>query len=488
MPRPPAAPEHPQFPRRHLLQAGAIGLLGLGTNHLEALRAEAAGESTAGDSAPRARSVIFIFLSGGLGQHDSFDMKPQASEEIRGEFRPIATRTPGVQICEHLPRLAQCSHLWSLVRSLSHPYNEHSQGHMVMLSGRSELPLGFNPSRPLPTDHPSIASVAAAVTQARNNLPPAIVLPEKLIHRSGRLLPGQFGGSMGSPRDPFFLECCRFNPESYGAWPLYGFDHQKGPLNPDTMAFLAPSLALPEGLSREHWQDRVGLLAQIERQRRELAELAEVGSFDRFQERALSMLAQGNMQQVFDITTADDRTLDRYGRHSFGWSLLLARRLVEAGVNLVQVNLGNNETWDTHGNAFPSLKNHLLPPMDQAVSTLLEDLQERGLLDSTLVVMAGEFGRTPKISHLPQHYALPGRDHWGRVQTVLLAGGGVRGGVVVGSTDKLGGEPRDNPQTPESFAATIYRALGLPKQAAWHDLLDRPIPVYYGDPIPGLLG
>ncbi|MCA9152593.1 MAG: DUF1501 domain-containing protein, partial [Planctomycetales bacterium] len=243
----------------------------------------------------------------------------------------------------------------------------------------------------------------------------------------------------------------------------------------------------PEDVTLDRLSDRVHLLGLVERQQRQLERLAEVDSFDRFQARAISMLSDGDMAQVFNVTTADAKTLDRYGRHTFGWSLLLARRLVEADVPLVQVNLGNNETWDTHGNAFPNLKNYLLPPMDQAVSALLDDLVERDLLDSTLVVMAGEFGRTPKISHLPQHYALPGRDHWGEVQTVWLAGGGVQGGAVVGASDKFGGSPTDAPQTPENFAATIYRALGLPRQAIWRDLLDRPLPVYHGEPIPGLI-
>ena len=157
------------------------------------------------------------------------------------------------------------------------------------------------------------------------------------------------------------------------------------------------------------------------------------------------MLTDRSLTTAFDVTRADDKTQDRYGRHVFGWSLLLARRLVEAGVNLVQVNLGNNETWDTHGNAFPHLKDYLLPPMDQAVSALLDDLSDRGLLDSTLLVMAGEFGRTPRVFRLPQHYALPGRDHWGAVQTVWLAGGGVRGGTVIGSSDRTGGFPGNRP-------------------------------------------
>jgi len=166
----------------------------------------------------------------------------------------------------------------------------------------------------------------------------------------------------------------------------------------------------------------------------------------------------------------------------------MARQLVESGVSLVQVNLGNNETWDTHGNAFPHLKDKLYPPTDRAVSALLDDLHERGLLDDTLIVMAGEFGRTPKVSLLKEHYALPGRDHWGALQTVFFAGGGVQGGQVIGASDKMGAFPKDSPQTPENFAATIYQALGIPRTAAWHDELNRPHHIYQGNPIPGLMG
>jgi len=473
--------QHPRLTRREAVQAGAVGLLGLGMNHVEQLLAESASSSTV-----KAKSVIYIFLSGGLAQQDSFDPKPDAPEEIRGEFRPIATKTAGVHVCEHLPLLAARSGKWALVRSLTHPYNEHSQGHLVMLSGRTPMPVGFDPSRPKPTDHPSMTAIAGDITSTPNNLPPAIALPEKLVHRTGRVIPGQFAGTMGPRRDPYFLECSKFNATTYGAWPEYGFHHQRGAENPTGFAFTSPSLALPEGLTQKRFGHRVGLLEQIDRQQRQLEQLAEVESFDRFQQRAISLLADGKMKDLFKVTEASDKTLDRYGRHVFGWSCLLARRLVENGVNLVQVNLGNNETWDTHGNAFPHLKNYLLPPMDQSVSALLDDLDERGLLDSTLVVMAGEFGRTPKVFGLPQHYALPGRDHWGAVQTVFFAGGGVQGGTLVGSSDKIGGHPASDPQKPENLAATIYQSLGLPQNATWQDLLDRPMPVYHGKPIAGL--
>ena len=201
----------------------------------------------------------------------------------------------------------------------------------------------------------------------------------------------------------------------------------------------------------------------------------------------LSLLTDAKVRQAFDVTKAPDVEQDRYGRNSFGWSLLMAKRLVEVGVNLIQVNLGNNETWDTHGEAFPHLKDQLFPPTDKALSALLDDLSQSGLLDSTLIVMAGEFGRTPKITHLPQHYKLPGRDHWGAVQTVFFAGGGIQGGRVIGTSDKVGGYPVNDAQKPENMAATIYSALGIPDTAAWHDDLDRPHHIYHAEPIRGLL-
>ena len=479
-----STPRHPAVSRRFILQAGAVGLLGLGTDHLAALRSASASDGPRLDVP--ARSVIFIFLSGGLAQHESFDPKPDAPEGIRGEFRPIATRTPGVHVCEHLPLLAQRSHLWSMIRSLTHATNDHSAGHHVMLTGKSDLPAGFDPNQPKPTDWPSIAAVAGATMSPRNNLPPAVVLPERLIHTTGRVIPGQFAGAMGSHREPWFIEASTFDPTAYGAYPEYEFDHQDRPRTPKRMRFQVPDLTLPEGLGRSRLTDRLDLLAHIDRRRADLERAANVGRFDARRQAAVSLLTDGRVRRAFDVADADPKLLDRYGRNAFGWSLLMARRLVEAGVALVQVNLGNNETWDTHGNAFPHLKDNLLPPTDRAVSALLDDLHGSGLLDSTLVVMAGEFGRTPRISTLPSAYKLPGRDHWGRVQTVLLAGGGVVGGRVVGSSDRIGGHPASDPQTPENLAATIYRSLGIPPLAAWHDDLDRPHQVYHGLPIEGL--
>jgi hypothetical protein len=484
-------PQHPLFGRRAALQAGAIGLLGLGMDHLHALRALPASHvgtaASPGTREAKARSVIYIFLSGGLSQLDSFDLKPEAPADIRGEFKPIATRTPGLWICEHLPRLAQRSHLWALVRSLTHSTNDHSAGHMIMLSGRSDLPPGFDPGKARPSDWPSMAAVAGALTLPRNNLPPAVVLPEKLIHNTGRVIPGQFAGEMGPHRDPWFIEASPFDPNAYGAFPAYEFDHQQRPQPPGKIKrFEAPSLSLPQGLTEPRVGSRLRLLESLDRGRSVLEGMAQAASFNKDRQGAISLLTDSRVRKALDVVNAEPKVLDRYGRHAFGWSLLMARRLVEAGVNLVQVNLGNNETWDTHGNIFPHLRDKLLPPADQAVSALLDDLNESGLLDSTFIVMAGEFGRTPRISTLPQFYKLPGRDHWGKVQTVFFAGGGVQGGRVVGSSDKIGGFPRSDPQTPETLAATIYQALSLPRTVAWHDAQDRPHYIYRGEPIAGL--
>ncbi len=484
MRHPPSAFAHPVLTRRTALQAGAVGLLGLGVGELDALRAAPAAEGSSARHAT-AGSVIYIFLSGGLAQQDSFDLKPEASENIRGEFKPIETSTPGIRICEHLPLLARRSHLWALCRSLTHPSNDHSRGHAIMLSGRSDPSPGFNPSAPTPTDWPALASIAGSVTRARNNLPPAVVLPERLVHNSGRVIPGQFAGLMGRQRDPWFLSMSGFEPKAYGAFPEYEFDHQDRPYKPLRTEFVLPDLTLPQDVDPLRLDGRLDLLRNLDRQRGELEQGAE--RMARHRQDAISLLTDPKVRRAFDVRQAPAKVVERYGNNAFGWSLMIAARLVEAGVNLVQVNLGNNETWDTHGNAFPHLKDRLFPPTDKALSALLDDLNDRGLLKRTLIVMAGEFGRTPKVFGLPQFYKTPGRDHWGAVQSVFFAGGGVRGGTVIGSSDKNGGFPASDPQTPENMAATIYRALGLPSTAAWHDAQDRPHHIYQGEPIRGLM-
>lgn len=472
-------PQHPQIRRRTLLQAGSIGILGIGMNHLDPWRQAAASPV----AAPKARSAIYIFLSGGLAQHDSFDLKPNAPDTVRGEFQPIDTQTPGLQICEHLPRLAQRSQLWALCRSLTHHSNDHSAGHHMMLTGRSDLPKGFSDTAPQPTDWPSIASIAGVLLPRQNNLPPAAVLPDRLVHYSRRVIPGQFAGVLGERHNPWFIEAAPFSPTTYGAYPEFEFDHQERPNMPRRSRFEAPNLSFPEALGLSRMVNRTALLRILDRQRADLERCVDVEQFDRYRQGAISLLTDRHVRNAIDVHKARDEIQDRYGRNSFGWSLLMAARLVEAGVRLVEVHLGNDETWDTHGEAFPHLRDKLFPPTDRALSALLDDLHERGLLQSTLIVMAGEFGRTPKISHLPQFYKLPGRDHWGAVQTVFFAGGGVRGGTVVGASDRIGAFPAANPQTPENLAATIYQSLGLPETVAWHDQTGRPHHVYHGSAI-----
>lgn len=476
---------HTRVSRRDMLQAGAIGLMGLSIADVLALRASQSSTSTARLSPPK--SVIYIFLSGGLAQHDSFDPKPDAPDMIRGEFSPIRTRIPGVLMCEHLPKLAERIDKWAMVRSLTHPSNDHSLGHHIMLTGRSQAPIGFNPSLPRPGDFPSIASLAGNLTPQRNGLPSAAVVPFNYIHHTFRIIPGQFAGELGHRHDPWLIQASH-NCAGYGACPDC-FDHQRRPHeHVGTPVFQPPLLRLPEGLDQSRIESRRGLLDLVQGQQRTLDQAGAVADLDQHRASAMNLLTSSRVRAAFDLGNETAGVLDAYGRNLFGYSCLMARRLVEQGVSMVQVNLGRNETWDTHGNAFPHLKNDLLPPMDRCVSALLDDLDARGLLDTTMIVMAGEFGRTPRISHLPAHYALPGRDHWGAVQTVFFAGGGVRGGTVVGSSDRTGGYPASSPQTPENMAATIYETLGLPRDLQWRDTSQRPHNLYHADPIAGLVG
>ncbi len=479
---------HPLMGRRALLQAGTIGAFGLSMADVAATRASA---PVGGAPAPKA--VIFLFLTGGASQHDTFDMKPNGPVDFKGEFNPIATRTPGIQICEHLPMLAERSQRWALVRSLTHTNNGHDAATYLMLTGRSQLPTNFRSSRPQSTDLPSIAAIAGAMTQRRGIWPGAAVLPEKIYHSNTGIYPGQFAGMLGNRHEPWFLEMTD-KPHAYhsysGAFPQYLFDLHKGELSDRRdWRFEVPNLTLPEEALDPRHRQRMNLLAHIEGQQRQLEASPAAGSYDRVRQSAVTLLTSPDVRNAFNVRNAPPRILERYGNNSFGWSLLMARRLVEAGVNMVQVNMGNFGSWDLHGNNFPCLKDYLFPPTDRAVSALLDDLDQSGLLDSTLVVMAGEFGRTPAITHIARNiYRTPGRDHWGAVQTALFAGGGVRGGAVIGASDANGAYPTADPQTPENFAATIYDALGIPHTAEWQDTTGRPYHVYMADPIRGLRG
>jgi hypothetical protein len=340
------------------------------------------------------------------------------------------------------------------------------------------------------TDWPSIASIVGdALPVRRHNLPPAIVLPERLVHWSGGVIPGAYGGMMGRARDPLFIEASPYgNPMWRGAYPEYTFAQlpKDPPKTPDQRVYQAPNISLAAGTTFDRLSSRVRMLDAVDQQRGELERSATALSYDDHRQRAISLLTNAQVRRAFDVTQAEPRIQERYGRNSFGWSMLMAFRLLEAGVRMIQVNLGNNETWDTHGDQFPRLRDKLFPPTDRALSAFLDDLQAIGLLDRTLIVMGSEFGRTPKLS-TEQPFHGPGRNHWGAVQSVWCAGGGIQGGTVIGSSDRHGAYPASQPQTPENVAATIYHALGIPASAQWYDTLQRPHHVYHGQPIPGLL-
>lgn len=465
--------------RRALLQAGSIGLLGLDMGNAGAFQAETVQRT--------ADNVIFIFLSGGLSQLDSFDMKPEAPEEIRGEFRPVQTTIPGLQVCEHLPKIAAQCDKWSLVRSLTHYSNEHNEAHTLMLTGRSKLPPGWQEKKPQPTDWPGITSTAGRmITTASSSLPQAIVVPQQLknMNQGGVVIPGQFGGTMGTEHDPWFIEASPYRGNDVkGAYPDWAYRRRSESKVVDHSRFHAPTIKVPDGLSFKQLEDRVGFLKKIERQQRSLEKATRVQELDRYRQAVVSLLSDEKVKHAFDVVNADDRVLDRYGRNLFGWTLLMARRLIDAGVTFIQANLGNFNTWDLHGGIFKISKELLYPPADQAISALLQDLSQSGRLERTMVVVAGEFGRTPKIFTVPNAYKTPGRDHWGALNTVMFAGGGVKGGQIVGASDRIAAYPSDNPKRPENFAATIYRALGFQQDAHWQDSLGRPHHIYHGSPI-----
>ena len=479
---------HPRLGRRRFLQVGGLGLAGLGLGDL--LRRDAEAKANA---APRARSVIYLFQSGGPAQHETWDLKPDAPSGIRGEFAPIDTITPGLQICEHLPELARRSDKFALLRSFSHTSNDHSFGHHMMLTGNDERPSGFDPNRPTLDDLPSMAAMVSYLARDGDGnrgpeagVPASVILPHLLIHRTGRTIPGQLAGRMDRRHDPWLLDAAPDCAGGYGACPHCfhfadpAFRHS-GPAE-----FSTPGLDLPQGLTLARLGRRDTLLKTVEDLRRSVDRHASTLSLDRYHGQALAILTSESTARAFDIRREDPRTLDRYGRHQFGRSFVLARRLVEAGVRMVQVNVGNNETWDTHQSCFGLvLGDRLLPPLDQALSALLDDLEARGLLASTLIVMGGEFGRTPRISTLPG-VKLAGRDHWGAVQSLFFAGAGVRGGTVVGASDRLGGYPRTQAYHPPDLSATLYAALGFGANPEYQDRLGRPLAATRGRPIEAL--
>ncbi len=454
--------------RRTMLKAGAIGLMG----------PTLADIARANPDRPKAKRVLFIFLTGGLSHQDSFDMKPFAPDDVRGEFSPVSTDVAGIQICEHLPKLAQRASEYALVRSVATDSSSHGLACHALLSGRLDFPAAFNASTvPSPNEWPSIPSqVTYAYRDQKSDLPPSVILPQPSINEAAKVRLGQYAGRLGPKYEAWHIDIAAKCPLGNGACPnCFRFDDDKFEHASGTI-FDTPMLTLPEG-GRLRLNNRLGLLASIEEQQKLLEQEAGVRQLSQHRQQAISVLADAKTSQAFDVENADPATLERYGKNKFGLSLLMGYRLIEAGVPLVQVNLGKNSSWDTHRGNFVNLKRNLFPYLDQSVSAVLDDLKNSGLLEDTLVLLTGEFGRTPKIN------ANSGRDHWGPVMTSLFAGGGVRGGHVVGASDKIAAYPAADKCTVENLAATMFNALGIPRHQMWDDIDGRPHEMYRSEPL-----
>jgi Protein of unknown function (DUF1501) len=436
--------------RRHALQIGALSWLGLDAGLLAAMR------KGAGETKHRRNSCVFLFLFGGPSHIDLWDMKPQAPREIRGEFRPAATNVPGIHLCEHLPLLAKQMDKLCLLRSMTHHMPVHGPACSEVYTGREY----FGPpvtDQATPRDWPSLAAMVTRFGKSQPGLPNAVVLPwfTQFVGQDRRIA-GQTGGRMGEEFNPFLVEG-----------------------NPKRDDFHVPGLMLPAGLSADRFHRRRELLRELDgpdASRRPLAPpLARYTGLVRKAER---MVQDARIGRALQLGGEPATLRDRYGRTRIGQSLLLARRMVEAGVPLITVNWDDDHKsdkvsphWDTHVENFPKLKDRLCPPFDRAVSAFVADLHERGLLETTLVVALGEFGRTPKVGSITQNNMTKptGRDHWPHAFTVLLAGGGVRGGQVYGETVANGGYVKDKPVSPADLAATVLHHLGVDSRLRYDD-------------------
>jgi hypothetical protein len=427
-----------------VLQVGYSGLLGLGLPSILSGQALAAGSDRASNRPSNSpKSVVIVFLTGAASHHDTFDMKPDAPAEIRGEFQPIDTAVPGVQICEHLPRLAARADKYALIRTLSHKDNNHLMSTHHVLTGNVQ-PGAFFDKVASRDDWPCYSSASAYLKPRSDGIPSGVNLPTFLLQ--GPLTwPGQHAGFLGPKYDP---------------WQITG--------DPNKPKFRVDSLTLAPGIDVTRLERRRSLLGEINQQQHTLAKLAETRRLTDDQQLAFSILTSSKLSQAFELKREPDSVRDRFGRNTTGQSLLLARRLVQVGVPVVQVNIGRVQTWDSHSNLFPTLKNRLLPPLDQGVAALLDDLESLGLFDETLVLMLGEFGRTPKINKSK------GRDHWGPCFFGLFAGGGVHGGQVIGRSDGIGAYPVTTAYSPNDVGATVYQTLGIPPEAEVRDRLNRP--------------
>ena len=447
--------QRPGISRREWLQVGYSGLLGIGLPSLFAARAAAAADKRSPSrSSGRAKSVILVYLTGGPPHHDTFDPKPEAPPEVRGEFKPIHTSVAGIHISEHLPHLAALAHKYAVIRSLAHRENNHLVATHHVLTGHTQ-PGAFFDKVASRDDWPSYAATLDYLRPRHDGLPTGVNLPTFLVE--GPLTwPGQHAGFLGPRHDPWQIT-----------------------RDPNAADFRVDSLRPAPGLEIGRLRDRRALLQQVDQQRKQLHDVAECRRLTDQQDLALSVLTSGKIAQAFELDREPVAVRERYGRHPFGQSLLLARRLVQAGVPVVQANMGRVQNWDTHGDNFRRLKKELLPPLDRGAAALIDDLDTHGLLDETFVVLLGEFGRTPKIQGT-------GRDHWAACFSGLFAGGGVRGGQVIGRSDKIGAYPATTPYVPDDLGATVYHVLGIDPGVQVRDRQDRPVQLNRGKVISAL--
>lgn len=461
--------------RDSMLRLGRIGLGAVTLPQLlsseAALRtAMAAGGRPGATPAAKAKSCILIYLWGGPPQQDMWDMKPQSADGIRSLFKPIPTVVPGIDVCEHLPRLAQHTDKTALVRSVTHDSNNHEPSVYRTLTGRINNTLAVPRNQRNRNDFPTLGSVVSYFAPL-GSIPAAVTIPRPIGH-DGVTYSGTHAGFLGGRHDPMEVAAAEETNEK----PTH-------------------SIALPQDVHETRLLARRGLLDVLETADRRLQGGRTRTSLDSYRELAFSMLSTPVAKRAFNLELENPRTRDRYGRNEYGESILLARRLVEAGVRLVTIswmfieksgNVAN--VWDNHG-PFQGLTGtemlkayYCLPSLDQGFSALMEDMSASGLLDETLVAMWGEFGRTPKLN------PAQGRDHWGACQTALFAGGGIRGGTVYGSSDRDAAYPKSNPVSPEDLLATVYGSLGLPPDLEIHDPLGRPHRLVDGRPIAELFG
>jgi hypothetical protein len=448
--------------RREVMRIGGLGFLGGGLSLADLLRTPATAQvSTASMSSfGRARSCIVLFLMGGPAQHSTWDPKPDAPADIRGEFRPIATAVPGVSISELLPRTALVADKICILRAVSTGDNAHSSSGYYMLTGWPHQPMNSENANPgPPNDAPSVGAAMGRIIGSSGGLPPAVTVPQRIFNSDASVWPGQDAGFLGRASDPWLLN----GQLNSGGYAIQEFD-------------------LPVDVDLLRLGRRRDLLSEIGRRLDRADQKSSATAFDMHTRQAFGLLGSSQARRAFRLEEEPEANRDRYGATPFGQGVLLARRLVEQGVRLVQVNWyrgpdepADNPCWDCHHHESDRLKSVLAAPADRAYSALIEDLDRRGLLDETLVVCMAEFGRTPRID------AGGGRNHWGSVFSITLAGGGIKGGQFYGASDRIGAYPAAGRVRPEDLSATICHCMGYAPQTEYRDPLGRPHPVSRGE-------